>query len=247
MPAKSQLKYIQSLGYKKQRDTDGVFLAEGPKIVDELLRSPHTDVLEIYALPGWIKTHGSQAPGGIKVNEVSDAELRKISQLATPNQVLAVVKQWHQGSLPGAGTGWWLALDTIQDPGNMGTIIRIADWFGINGIIGNGACADRYNPKVVQSTMGSIARVPVWYGDLAGWLLSAQEKGARVYGALLQGQPVEKMIKPAGGILVIGNESQGIGPEIAGLINVKVTIPGKGQAESLNAAVATGILLSHLC
>ena len=243
---RTQLKYIQSLGHKKQRDADQVFLAEGPKIVSELLHAADTDVLEIYALAEWIKKNNDGPAAHLHVQEVTEQELERISQLTTPNQVLAVVRQWKEKALPQVPGGWLLALDGIQDPGNLGTIIRIADWFGVAGIVCNQLCADRYNPKVVQATMGSIARVPVWYTDLPAWLAGEQAAGTRIYGALLNGMAVEKVAQPAAGILVIGNESRGITPEIEALVSVKLTISRKGQAESLNAAVAAGVLLSHL-
>jgi len=137
-----------------------------------------------------------------------------------------------------------LVLDFIQDPGNMGTIIRIADWFGIENVFCSNDCADIYNPKVVQSTMGSITRVRVEYVELGVWLKNNSE--ARTYAAVLNGRDITKMEKLNEGIIVIGNESKGISEEIMKMINVQITIPGKGKAESLNAAVATGIILSHL-
>ena len=137
-----------------------------------------------------------------------------------------------------------LALDNIQDPGNLGTIIRIADWFGISQVVCSEDTADVYNPKVVQATMGSIARVMVSYTSLTGWL--SKQKEACIYAAVLDGQDVRTMKKPSGGILVIGNESKGISDEVLKLCNVRITIPQMGKAESLNAAVATGIILSHL-
>ncbi|MBL7748746.1 MAG: RNA methyltransferase [Chitinophagaceae bacterium] len=126
----------------------------------------------------------------------------------------------------------------------MGTIIRIADWFGIRQIVCNEETADSYNPKVVQATMGSIARVSIYYTDLVSWI--KEQKGVSLYAAALDGRNVTTMDKVKDGIIVIGNESKGISPEILQLADVKITIPRKGQAESLNAAVATGIILSHL-
>ena len=135
-------------------------------------------------------------------------------------------------------------LDTIRDPGNLGTIIRIADWFGISQIICSADCADMYNSKVVQATMGSIARVNVFYTDLPEWL--KQGSDVRIYAAMLEGKDVTKMSTIKEGLIIIGNESMGIDKEVLQYSNEKISIPRKGNAESLNAAVATGIILSHL-
>jgi TrmH family RNA methyltransferase len=243
MLGKLKLKYIQSLGQKKLRDEEGVFIAEGPKLVAELLTSGKMIVKQLFALPVWIEENPGIA-GKIETIAVTEDELEKISQLSTPNKVLAIVKKVdlpEDISIKGTIV---LALDTIQDPGNLGTIIRIADWFGIRQVVCSHDSADIYNPKVVQSTMGSIARVNVIYTDLASWLNG--QKDIRIYAATLAGQDITGMKKLNEGIIVIGNESKGISEEIMNLANVKVTIPKKGEAESLNAAVATGIILSHL-
>ena len=243
MLSKSQAKYIQSLGHKKVRDEEGVFIAEGPKIVSEILASARANIIQIYALQEWIAAYKNDC-NGIDIIEVDENDLTKISQLTTPNKVLAVVKKQETKeffSLKGTVS---LVLDTIQDPGNLGTIIRTADWFGIEQIICSRECAEMYNPKVVQSTMGSIVRVKVLYTDLAPWL--GEQKDIFIYAAALEGQNVTAMKKITEGLIIIGNESKGIHPEILKMANVKITIPQKGKAESLNAAVATGIILSHI-
>jgi TrmH family RNA methyltransferase len=137
-----------------------------------------------------------------------------------------------------------LVLDGIQDPGNLGTIIRIADWFGVSHIVCSMDCADVYNSKVVQATMGSIARVNVFYTDLLAWLMSQNE--STVYAATLEGKDVTKMTARKEGLIIVGNESKGIRNELVEFANERITIPKKGKAESLNAAVATGIILSNL-
>ncbi|MEP7374945.1 MAG: RNA methyltransferase [Chitinophagaceae bacterium] len=243
MLGKSQAKYIQSLGQKKVRDEEGVFVAEGPKIVSELLASANAKIQLLYALPDWIKANHKDC-NGVEIVEVDEKDLEKISQLATPNKVLAVIKKFEQPADIHPGEAVSLVLDTIQDPGNLGTVIRIADWFGIEQIICGNECADIYNSKVVQSTMGSIARVKVLYTDLASWL--RDQKDVFIYAAALEGQNVTAMKKINEGLIVIGNESKGISPAIFELVDVKITIPRKGSAESLNAAVATGIILSHI-
>lgn len=242
MLGKLKAKYIQSLGHKKHRDEEHVFVAEGPKIVEELLHTIPKQIRQVFALPGWIQENAEKY-SGIDIVEVNEIDLGKISQLSTPNQVLAVVQQWEQPLLQSKGR-ITLVLDTIQDPGNLGTIIRIADWFGVSQIVCSHGCADMYNPKVVQSTMGSIARVKILYTDIADWLKNQQ--GTRIYAAMLDGIDMHDVKTLSEGILVIGNESKGISSDILPLVNVKITIPRKGNAESLNAAVAAGILLSHL-
>jgi RNA methyltransferase, TrmH family len=243
MLGKSQAKYIQSLGQKKVRDEEGVFVAEGPKIIAELLASADANILQLYALHDWIAANHHDC-NGIKLEEIDENDLTKISQLTTPNKVLAVVSKPQAPADLAAKGVVSLVLDTIQDPGNLGTIIRIADWFDIKQIICSNTCADMYNPKVVQSTMGSIVRVQLLYTDLPGWLQG--QKDVFIYAAALEGQNVRAMKKIPEGLIVIGNESKGISPEIFELVDVKITIPRMGKAESLNAAVATGIILSHL-
>lgn len=243
MLVKSKLKYIQSLGHKKFRQQEGLFIAEGPKLVNELMSMKNSGVTEIFALNEWIK--GNEDITNKKaVVEVNAKELEKISQLTTPNQVLAIVKQFQFNNNFEVRNKITLALDNIQDPGNMGTIIRIADWYGVEQIVCNNGSADIYNSKVIQSTMGSIARVQVVYTDLANWL--SLQTNSIVYAAMLEGTDVTSLKKIEEGIIVIGNESKGISEEVLKSVTKRITIPQKGKAESLNAAVATGIILSHL-
>ena len=243
MLGKSKIKYIQSLGQKKHRDDERLFIAEGPKIVSELLQDNPDGISQVYGLSSWTEGRHEHLPSSL-ITEVSPEELARISQLHTPNQVLAVMKQFPDEPVPSLKGRVVLALDTIQDPGNLGTIIRIADWFGISRIICSRDCADQYNPKVVQSTMGSIGRVKVHYTDLPEWLETQND--VRVYAAALEGQDILQMNKLTEGVIVIGNESKGISQAVMEKVNVRITIPQKGKAESLNAAVATGIIVSHL-
>ena len=241
MLVKQKIKYIQSLGQKKFRDEHNSFVAEGPKTVMELLSRPGVKITELYATEQWLHDH----PAAIKdlpVTEISSAELERISALKTPNGLLAVVEKFNSAEVV-MKDRFILALDTIQDPGNLGTILRTADWFGVRDVICNTGCADIYNPKVVQASMGSIARVNVWYTDLHQWLSSS---GARIYATSLDGDDITKRGKGIPGVLVIGNESRGIDPAILAIAHQRITIPRSGEAESLNAAVATGIVLSHL-
>jgi TrmH family RNA methyltransferase len=248
MLSKSQIKYIQSLHQKKFRTQTGAFIAEGPKIAAEVCaKVPHL-VEYVAASPAWITAHADLLKGfpSEKIGEASPVELERISALKTPNEVVLVVKEegirdtsWDLP--PGA---WCLALDGIQDPGNLGTIIRIADWFGVNHVLCSEACAEWHNPKVIQATMGSFLRVHALYTDLVSWL----ENAARpVYAATLEGEPVTRVVDQPPGVILVGNESRGIAQGLRSLATREVTIPRIGAAESLNAAVATGILLSHFC
>lgn len=239
MLSKNELKYIQSLCQKKQRQASGLFIAEGPKIVDELLIS-HFTVNKVYATDEW--DAGKLADPSI-LTRVSAHELAKISGLQTPQQVLAVARQYWPDAAPLLNQKITLVLDGIQDPGNLGTIIRIADWFGIQEIVCSLDTVDCYNPKVVQATMGSLLRVKIWYEALPAFLAKQQMP---ILGALLSGQSVYATQVDAPSLLVIGNEAKGIREELLPLINQPISIPGKGGAESLNAGVATGILVSHL-
>ena len=245
MFSKSYTKYIQSLQHKKARDEAGVFVAEGPKLVPELLQSGKFICRQLFATTEWIN-HNSPLLNNhtIDLIPVKDFELEKLSLLASANEVLAVfekIKMQEDFSLKGKIT---LMLDGIQDPGNLGTIIRIADWYAIENIICSEMCADIYNSKVVQSTMGSIARLNIIYTNLREWLVVY--KPTAVYAATLNGKNMADFAGVKEGVLVIGNESKGISNELLQLASNKITIPKRGNAESLNAAVATGIILSHL-
>jgi TrmH family RNA methyltransferase len=238
MLSKNEVKYIQSLFQKKTREEEGVFVVEGPKMAEELLASNYT-VKKIYATDEWVKPLLVFS----EVVPVSEDELQRISGLQTANQVLVVAEQKKLQNKPGLKAAITLVLDNIQDPGNLGTIIRIADWFGVKQIVASIDTVELYNPKVIQSTMGSFVRVDVWYDDLTELLKDAD---VPVYGALLNGINVFEIGKLNEGLIVIGNESKGISEEVKKLITEPITIPKFGGAESLNAAVATGIILSHI-
>lgn len=247
MITKSHIKYIQSLHHKKFRDENGVFIAETPKVVEDLLKARYFVCKEVLATHSWIVENAIllNKYDAQKVVEVKDNELEKISALNTANRVLAIFEQVKINKSFNVKQKITLALDNIQDPGNLGTIIRTADWFGIENIVCNEATADMYNPKVVQSTMGSLARVNIIYINLAEWLQKSKSKN--IYATALEGNPVNdlKAIKEA--IIVIGNEANGISEAVMKLCTEKLTIPKKGRAESLNAAVACGIVLASIC
>lgn len=242
MLSKTKVKYIQSLGHKKRRDEEQVFIAEGPKIVNELLKEPRVHALEIFALQDWLQQNS--IPANVEHHMVTQEELEKITQLSTANKVLAIFQQPKVIANIDTNNKWILLLDGIQDPGNLGTIIRIADWFGIKQIICSHECASIYNTKVIQSSMASIARVDVLVTDLLPWV--KDHPSCNYYAAALDGDDLTAMDKLKEGVIMIGNESKGLNPELLTKANLRITIPRYGQAESLNAAVATGIILSHL-
>lgn len=238
MLSKKEVKYIQSLYYKKTRIHADEFIVQGEKMVDELLHSNY-EAVKIYATEEWFTSH-KQTPNSI---EVSNDELIKISNMQTPNLVVATVKKEYHSLPENLSNQITLVLDCIQDPGNLGTIIRTADWFGISNIIASIDTADFYNSKVIQSTMGSFMRVKVHYTDLKPFLA---QQSLPVFGAMLDGSNILNDTGIQEGFLVIGNESKGISKELIPLIQHAITIPRIGSAESLNAAVATGIILSHV-
>ena len=241
MLSKSQVKYIQSLGHKKFRDEEGLFVAEGPKIVNELLMEIPQLVKVVYGTKEWID-ESRELPAEKDFIEIKETDLERISQLTTPNKVLAIVQKPRHDKIITANN-LTLVLDTIQDPGNLGTIIRTADWFGIKQIVCSENSADMYSSKVVQATMGSIVRVNVLYTSLPVWL---NQQNVRIFASALAGKDIRKMSQLTEGIIIIGNESKGIHPEVMELAHEKITIPKPGRAESLNAAVATAIILSHI-
>ncbi|MBS1640821.1 MAG: RNA methyltransferase [Bacteroidetes bacterium] len=238
MLSKNEVKYIQSLCHKKQRNETGLFIAEGPKLAEEILVSNYI-VEKIYALPEWIKKNNN-----INAAEITEKELNQISQLQTPNEILLIVKQSSVDFEPILKNNFTVVLDDIQDPGNLGTIIRLCDWFGVQQIICSNNTVELYNSKVIQSTMGSFVNVKICYKNLIDFFNS--NKNIVVLGAVLNGINVHEVAKPKEAILLIGNEGKGISNDLLPFINKKITIPKKGKAESLNAAMATGILLSHL-
>lgn len=251
MVTKKQLQFVNSLKQKKIREEYQLFIAEGAKIVPELLNS-EIEVKQIFATKEFFgKTSIDKK---IERVEVKYDELERISSQTTPNEVLAVCRiptfAFDKRSLKGKLT---LVLDDIKDPGNLGTIIRIADWFGIESILCSNESADAYNPKVVQATMGSIARIKLHYMDVVTLLKDiGANRELPVYGALLEGEDIYKEKLVEEGLIVIGNESRGISDSVKPFISKKLTIPsfshyksGKGEAESLNAAIATAIICSE--
>ena len=256
MISKNKIKYIRSLELKKNRNKEGKFVAEGFKVVDDLLALQPADL--IVATQEWL--HGKHFADQTEVIEVTEEELKKVSFLQHPQQVLAVFRQdtctREEAEEKEKNFGFSridtqnlsLALDGVQDPGNLGTIIRIADWFGITHIYCSQDTADVYNPKVVQATMGSIARVKVEYGNLLA-LVESLPADIPVYGTLLDGDNIYQQQLENRGLIVMGNEGKGISPALAKKVNRRLLIPnfpeGRATADSLNVAIATAITCSE--
>ena len=253
MISKNQIKFIRQLELKKYRKREGVFVAEGPKVVGDLLR--RYQPVAVYATEEWMKGAGVrrlESGDRSQVTEISDDELRRISFLQHPQQVLALfplpdTTAAANYSLFTIHYSLALALDGVQDPGNLGTIIRIADWFGIDTIFCSEDTADAYNPKVVQATMGSIAHVNIIYTDLLR-LFDSLPPSYPVYGTLLDGEDIYQQPLTKEGIIVMGNEGNGISEAIRQRVNRRLLIPcfREGDtAESLNVAIATAITCSE--
>ena len=240
MISKTQMQFVQSLQQKKFRQRYGMFIAGGDKVVRELLASSW-NANNIYALPSWIELNKDLLNQNPDICEaVSPKELERLSFQEHPNDVLAVVN-FPKNQAKIEKQGWVLALDGIRDPGNMGTLLRTADWFGAAGVCASPDCVDRFNPKVVQAAMGSLFRVPFQVQPPDEFLM---EDGRLLFGADARGKELKEVTFPPDGILVIGNESRGLSLAVQQKINTSVRIGGSGSAESLNATIAAGILLA---
>ncbi len=236
MVSKNQIKLISSLQQKKYRKLHNLFIAEGKKVIQELIDANFSlEHLFVTKENLFDKTHHSEL--------ISDSELKKISALTTANDCLAVFKMKEVNFKENSGLE--LALDNIKDPGNMGTIIRLCDWFGVSKIVCTEETVDIYNPKVVQATMGSLSRVEVLYTNLIDYLKNSD---LEIFGTFMDGQNIYKTELPTKGIIVMGNEANGISSEIENLVTQKISIPRFGslqQTESLNVATATAVILSE--
>ncbi|MCL3781570.1 RNA methyltransferase [Prolixibacteraceae bacterium JC049] len=238
MLSKNKLKYLRSLARKKNRDNESVFIAENDKLV--------ADLLDAGLKPNYICATEEFVHVKFDGDRVAQEELNKVSQLKTPQNVLAVFPQLKHTFSPEQLNGkLTLALDSIQDPGNMGTIIRLADWFGIEYIICSKTTVDIYNPKVIQATMGAIARVKVVYTDLEELLSNPELAEIPKYATTLDGQNIYDQTLNNEAILIMGNEGKGVSPEVAQLVSHKLYIPSYPAnvptSESLNVAIATAV------
>ena len=240
MISKNLIKYIRSLEQKKISDREGLFVAEGPKVVGDIMAAYAP--ARIIATPEWFDSHAITPKAADAV--VSEEELRKISFLQHPQQVLALFPiPGNDISTDACAGGLCLALDKVQDPGNLGTIIRIADWFGISKIFCGEGTADTFNPKVIQATMGSIARVDIAYTNLCD-LLDSLPNGTPTYATDLNGSNIySKELEPTG-IIIMGNEGKGVSPEVMKRVKQRLLIPYYGNKkgiDSLNVAIATAV------
>ncbi len=237
MLGKNQIKLITGLRQKKFRDREGLFFAEGPKVIAEL-HSAGFKLEKWYAVPGF------SLAGLPEPEPVFEAELAKISSLTTPNQCLALFQIPVSRDLPDSDTT--VLLDDVRDPGNLGTIVRLCDWFGVTRLVCSPHCADVYNPKVVQATMGSLARVEVSYMDLAAF---ATDFDGEIVGTFMDGESIYDA--PVGGktAIIMGNEANGISHAVEKLCDRKISVPRFGaiqKAESLNVATAAAIILGEV-
>ena len=242
MLTKNTIKQIASLRQQKFRKELGLFVVEGRKMVEELLHSQF-ETVGLYATEAFLADYPSFANAEI----ASEVQMQQMSGQDTPPGILAVVRIPEQGDIKTASR-FVLALDGIANPGNMGTLIRTTEWFGISDVVCSNDCVELWNPKTVQATMGSLFRVKVWKTDLSVFLQKAKDEGNAVYGALLNGENLFQMPSKPKGVIVIGSESHGIRPEVLPCITHPVTIPrvGGSATESLNAAVAGGIIIAEM-
>jgi RNA methyltransferase, TrmH family len=241
---KAQIKFIQSLTRQKYRKEYNAYLVEGEKNAKEWLLS-EGHILQIAATAAWLTENGSiiRRHPEAEIIEAQPFELEKVTALQTAQTVVLVVQMPAAFAFQQPVGQWALYLEKIQDPGNMGTIIRTADWFGIHHIICSPDCVEVYNPKVVQASMGSLLRVNISEMDVPSFLSKNQ---GPVYAAVLEGQDIRQLQQPEYGTIAMGNESRGLSPELIAAATHKLMIPGMGGAESLNVAVAAGILCAKL-
>ena len=234
---KAEIQFVRSLADKRTRDEHRLFIAEGDKLIGEIIASG-LKIHKIYALAGHLEPHAEI---------VSEKEMERISQLKSASSSLAIVEQPRHKLLQSAPADKLsLALDGVQNPGNLGTIIRLADWFGISDIFCSEDCADCYNPKVIQATMGAILRVRVHYLDLADLLARTAQQGTAVYGTMLDGENLYSSTLKPNGVIVMGNEGKGVSAECQKSFTHSLLIPSfppeRQGSESLNVAMATGIV-----
>lgn len=243
MLSKARIKFIKSLQLKKYRKQEQCFVVEGAKSVQELLRSDF-EIEQLLMTEEFIQ-HNSNILSGFRgeIIEVKPAELVDLGDYSTNDAALAVVHMKPNEAPAISKDGFILMLDDIRDPGNLGTIIRTADWYGIKGIVASNETADVYNSKVIQSSMGSFIRVKVFYTDLEKYL---SNNSLPVLGTFLNGENAHAVAFGSAGIIVVGNEANGISKEVERFITKRITIPRFGHAESLNAAIATAVICDNI-
>ena len=245
MLTNSEIKFIKSLNLKKSRDLNSLFIVEGDKMINELLSSDF-NIKNIYATKDWYDDNCLKINDDILV-KISSKELSRISNLKSPNNVLAVAKKRDIELNHDNLTGLTLVLDSINDPGNLGTIIRSCHWFNVKNIVCSENTVDMYNSKVIQSTMGSVFNVNIFYKDLSSFLKDCSNSHT-IYGSFLDGDDIKSLNIKTNSILVVGNESNGISNSLINQIHKKVTIKGISKnINSLNVASATAIMLNEIC
>lgn len=248
MISKQKIELIRSLKDRKEREKAGLFAAEGSKLVFDLLKTALVPS-ELFITAEGLAAYQGQLDS-LTIHQISDKEMERISLFKNPSPVFALFKIPAVDPVTSDSfQGLNLVLDGIQDPGNLGTIVRMADWFGISGIFCSAECADVYNPKSVQATMGALARVQVHYLDLAGLLKEAAIHRIPVYGAYMDGENLFQTELSANTLLVMGSEGRGISPELEGSLTKKISIPsypaGHRELESLNVAVSAAIICAE--
>lgn len=253
MLSKNKIKYINSLRIKKFRTENAAFIAEGEKLAKEIFYSDF-EITDLIGTKKWLTKNENltEKIEPTKIIPATEKELKKISEFRTPSEIIVIVKIPekkinNQTLTSKIQQQLCLFLETIQDPGNMGTIIRTADWFGIKNIVCSQDCVDAFNPKVVQASMGAITRITIYQIDKIDFFTNYRQTNLSVYGTFLDGQNIYTHKLSKTGLIVIGNEGQGISAEITPFISEKIHIPpySTNQTESLNASIATGIVLSE--
>lgn len=242
--SRNEIKFIKSLQDKKTRELEQCFVVEGVKLVNELLEHTKFTISQIYCLPDYT----GELPSDLPITTISQSELERISGLINPNKVLAVVhmpEERHEQQEQTGDKNLILFLDDVRDPGNLGTIIRTADWFGVTVIYASNTTVDLYNPKVIQASMGAVYRIQFAHCNLPQKLDDLKKSGYQLIGADMSGTSLYSFQFASKTALVMGSESHGISSEIQQLLNERITIPRFGKTESLNVGIATGIILSH--
>lgn len=255
MISKNQQKLIRALGQNKQREKHRMFVIEGSTIIDDLLTRKELKADNLFMLTGteeWITRNATLcSAAGVKPAAADKDELKKVTSLVTPPEVLAVVKMPETNNVtPQKEAGHILVFDAIRDPGNLGTIIRTADWFGFSKLVCSNDSVDVYNNKVIQSSMGAIIRLQPFYTDVPTFIEQANRKKIIVYGTTMDGADLYEMPIRQDGVIVFGNESSGIRHELEGLIRQKIRIPdyppGRSGTESLNLASSVAVVCAEL-
>lgn len=237
----NEIKFVKSLQDKKVREKERLFVVEGVKLVNELLKQKSFVTEAVYGTSDFVP----ETAESVEITNISESDLNRISGLVTPNKVLAIVRFQEPDLTDWQDEKMVLVLDDIKDPGNLGTILRTADWFGINTILASENCVDFYNPKVIQASMGAVYRINYQQESLAKTLETLKKSGFKLVGADMNGKSLTGYTYPEKMALIMGSESHGISQSVRSVLDEKITIPKFGETESLNVGIAAGIILSH--